>query len=481
MSRNQSQPIFGSKPINTNQRGQWGSKLGFILAAAGSAIGLGNIWRFPIEAANNGGAAFLLVYLVCFILIGLPVMLAELCIGRFSQKNPIGAFRQALPRSFWWLVGALSVLTGLVILSYYSVVAGWTLGYVVKSIAHTFQSGIPPDQIRSVFGEFTGDWLTQIGLHLVFMLLCVLVVVGGVRSGIERWSKILMPTLFLMLLMLMLRSITLPGSSEGLRFYLYPDFSKIDLRTIVAALGQTFFSMSLGMGAMITYGSYLSKRDNLVSSTVWIGSMDTAIAFLSGLIILPALAVIGHTPGVEEGGAGLIFQVLPKVFTEMPWQPIGGIVFAAAFFFLLLVAGVTSGVSLLEVVTSYLIDERGWSRKKSVWTVGGTGFLIGIPSALGCGAVGWFSALIEIDGAILNFMDLMHTIFGRLSLTIGALLTCLSIGWIWGIGKAKEEIMHGYPGFGTLGKIWSFLLRFLCPLAITVILIFLLVDPSAIR
>jgi NSS family neurotransmitter:Na+ symporter len=466
--------------LGAEQRGVWGSKLGFVLAAAGSAIGLGNIWRFPIEAANNGGFAFLLVYLACVVLIGMPVMLAELTLGRHTQRNPVGAFRAALPNTPWWLLGAVGVLTGLVILSYYSVVAGWTIGYVWKSVSHSFAPGISPAAVQQLFVTFAGSWWIAILLHGVFMVLCVAVVVGGVQAGIERWCKILMPALLVMLLLLVLRSVTLDGAAEGLAFYLRPDFSKIDLKVVVAALGQTFFSMSLGMGAMITYGSYLSRRDNLVTSTAWVGSADAGIAFLAGLVVLPALAASGIRPGLDEGGPGLIFAVLPKVFSEMPWQPFGGIAFGSLFFLLLAVAGLTSAVSLLEVVTAYLVDERGWVRRRATAAVGAAAFLLGVPSALGFGAVGWLSA-IRVGGVEVGFLDLMHVIFGRMSLTCGALLTCVVVAWVWGVGRARDEIAIGGEHSLGLGRVWLFLLRFVCPLAIAVILAFLIFDPSAIR
>ncbi len=459
------------------QRGLWGSKAGFILAAAGSAIGLGNIWRFPTEAANNGGAAFVLVYIACVVLIGLPVMLAELSLGRHTRKNPVGAMLAISPKGLWWLVGTLGVLTGLAILSYYSVVAGWTLGYVVKTVGNTFT---PETDAGAVFGVFAGSWWQQLLYHAIFMGLCVLVVIGGVKAGIERWSKILMPTLLIVLGLLVIRSVTLPSASAGLSFYLNPDFSKISMKVVVAAMGQAFFSMSLGMGAMITYGSYISKRDNLVTSAAWVGGADAGIAILAGLMVLPALSLAGIQPGVDQGGAGLIFAVLPSVFSQMPWEPYGGIIFGTAFFVLLALAALTSAVSLLEVVTAYLVDERGWARKKATSVVAAVAYGLGIPSALSLGAVGWLSAVTTLQGKTLGFLDLMDKIFGKLTLTFGALLICLVVGWVWGINKAAKEIENGNPRF-LLRPLWSILLRFLCPVAIATILVYLIIDPSVIR
>jgi len=459
------------------KRGMWGSKAGFVLAAAGSAIGLGNIWRFPTEAANNGGCAFLLIYLACVVLVGVPVMLAELSLGRHTRRNPVGAVRKVLPRGLWWLVGALGVLTGLAILSYYSVVAGWTLGYVAKTASSTFSA--QTDSV-AVFQSFAGSWWQQLLLHALFMGLCILVVVGGVKRGIERWAKILMPTLLVMLVLLVIRSVTLPSADAGLEFYLSPDFSKLNAKVVVAAMGQAFFSMSLGMGAMVTYGSYISRRDNLVTSAWWVAGADASIAIMAGLMVLPALSLAGIQPGVDEGGAGLIFAVLPSVFSKMPWQPYGGIVFGTAFFVLLALAAITSAVSLLEVVTAYLVDERKWSRRRATAVVGGLAFGVGVPSALSLGAVGWLSNVVELQGQTLGFLDLMDKIFGKLTLTFGALLICIVVGWAWGIGRAAGEVAQGNAHF-RLRPVWSVLLRYVCPLAVAAILVCLIMDPSIIR
>ncbi|HSQ47322.1 MAG TPA: sodium-dependent transporter, partial [Lutibacter sp.] len=270
-------------------RGNWGSKLGFIVAAAGSAIGLGNIWRFPYVAGENGGAAFVLIYIIFVVLIGLPVMIAELAIGRNTVKNPVGAFKKLLPQSLWKAIGGLGVITGIGILSFYAVIAGFTVGYFIKIILGDFNAIESAAQSGQIFAAFTANPYISIGLLLVFIILTVLVVMGGVSAGIERWSKILMPLLFLLLIILAIYSITLEGATKGLSFYLKPDFSKITLTTFARALGQALFSLSLGMGTMITYGSYISKRDNLVTSAAYVCFFDTLIAILAGLVMFPAL------------------------------------------------------------------------------------------------------------------------------------------------------------------------------------------------
>ena len=277
-------------------RGQWSSKLGFIFAASGSAIGLGNIWRFPYVTGQNGGAAFVIIYLVCVFAIGLPILLTELAMGRFTQKNPVGAFEAIRPNSSWKLVGLLGVISGVVILSYYGVIAGWTLGYIVKEIG-----SVPME-----FGVFIATpWIT-IPLFAIFLLLTIYVVYGGIENGIEKWSKTLMPVLFVLLILIIIRSVTLEGAMAGVEFYLNPDFSKITMEVVIKALGQAFFSVSLGMGLMITYGSYISKEDNLISSGFYVALADTVIAILAGLMIFPAVFALGKDPAE---GPQLIFQV----------------------------------------------------------------------------------------------------------------------------------------------------------------------------
>ncbi len=448
----------------TEHRGQWSSKIGFIFAAAGSAIGLGNIWRFPYVTGQNGGAAFVFVYLLCILLIGLPYLYAELALGRAVQKNPIGAIRAIRPNSWWILVGGLGIVTGFCILSYYAVIAGWTFGYIFKIAI--------PNQLT--FQEFVANPFLVIALFALFILFTVLVVYGGVQDGIERWSKILMPILFLLLLGLIVYANFLPGSGKGLAFYLKPDFSKITGKVVLAALGQAFFSLSLGMGLMVTYGSYISKEDNLISSGLYVALADTAIAIMAGLIIFPALFAMNQNPAA---GPGLVFKVLPAIFHHMP----GGILVGVLFFILLSIAALTSTISLLEVPTSYLVDERKLARKIAVWVVGGLTFLIGLPSALSQGAAPWlskpFSLIIEygvhripvIDH--LEFLSLMDFIFGNLSLAFGAFLLSIFVGWVWGAKNASRELSQGNPGFRKWAPIWSFMIRFLAPITIFIILL----------
>ena len=454
-------------PSTGRPRDTWGSKAAFVLAAAGSAVGLGNIWGFPTVAGQNGGAAFLLIYLAAVALIGAPVMLAELIVGRKTQRNPVGAFKALAPHSMWVVVGGLGVLTGIIILSFYSVIAGWTLSYIFKTVTGTFQAGV---DTQAIYNELAGSAVPAISWHLLFIIITIYVVLGGVRDGIERWTKVLMPVLFALLVLLAIRAVTLSGAEAGLAFYLKPDFSKVTGAVVLSAIGQAFFSLSLGMGAMITYGSYVSKRDDLVSSAAWVTFADTTIAILAGLIIFPTLFHAGLEPGA--GGPGMVFVVLTSLLSSIPPAPYGGVIFGTGFFMLLGIAALTSSVSLLEVVTSWAVDERGMSRRKAAISLGVVAFLVGIPSALANGAVSW---LTNLPGVGMDFLSFLFMLFGQYSLVIGALLISLFVGWVWGVEAAGEEVRENDGEF-PLGRTWGFLIRFVAPSAIVAILVKMVVD-----
>ena len=434
------------------QRGEWRSSVGFILAAAGSAIGLGNIWRFPYVAGTNGGAAFIIIYLICVALICLPYLFAELALGRHTNKNPVGAVRAITGSGPWVAVGGLGVLTGVFILSYYAVIAGWAFGYIFKSF-------IAPNLPHA---EFTASAVVTVPLFALFIMLTALVVSGGVEHGIERWSKILMPVLLALMGLVILRGLTLDGAMEGVKFLLEPDFSKVNGAVVLAALGQAFFSLSLGMGAMITYGSYLPKSANLKTSGIYVALFDTGIALFAGFMIFPALFALGKDPAA---GPTLIFEVLPEIFREMPF---GGLV-AVAFFVLLSIAALTSTVSLLEVVVAYFVDERKWTRRRSVWTVGAIAFAIGLPSALSQGAVRPLSEMTFLGNP--SFLYIMDFIWGNISLAVGAMLLCLFVGWVWSVSRAGEEMAQG--GAMTAGglRVWGVFLRWICPAVIFIVLL----------
>ncbi len=440
-------------------RGQWGSRFGFVLAAAGSAVGLGNIWRFPYVTGQSGGAAFVIIYLLCIALICLPYLFAELALGRHSNKNPVGAIRSIRGKTPWMLVGALCVLTGVFILSYYGVIAGWTIGYI-------FKQAIAPSM---EFGTFIASPLLVVPLLGLFLLLTVAVVNGGVEHGIERWAKVLMPALLVIMVIVIIRAVTLPGAAEGLEFYLKPDFSKVNGDVILAALGQAFFSLSLGMGAMITYGSYLPKRENILASGGWVAGFDTLIALMAGFMIFPAIFSVGAEPGT---GPALVFIVLPQVFAELP---LGGVI-GILFFLLLSIAALTSTVSLLEVVVSFFVDEQKWSRKKAVWVLGGITFLIGLPSALSQGAVEALSDMRYIFGenglfGQTDLLSILDFLWGNLSLAVGALLLSIFVGWVWGGEEAVKELATGSKFGGFLAKAWVIMIRYILPIVIFVVLL----------
>jgi len=439
-----------------SERGQWSSRTGFILAAAGSAIGLGNIWRFPYVAGENGGAAFVLMYIVFVAVIGLPYMFAEFALGRATTKNPVGAIQAVHPGSAWRLVGLLGVLTGVGILSFYGVIAGWTFGYIFKSAV-----GKTGD-----FGGFIANPGMVLFLFAAFMAMTTGIVYGGVRGGIEKWSKILMPVLLALLVALIIYANTLEGASKGLSFYLHPDFSKVTGRTALAALGQAFFSLSLGMGCMVTYGSYAAKDENMAVSGFAIGLFDTLIAFFAGLIIFPALFAMGQDP---QAGPTLVFVVLPELFARMP----GGVVVGVLFFILLSVAALTSTISLLEVATAYVVDEHRRPRKHVVWAMALLTFIVGIPSALSQGASHFFSTggLLPERLTSPDFLSQMSFIFGDFSLAFGALLMSIFVGWVWGADKAADEIGRGSHLFTRTRRVWIFMIRYFIPVVVFLILL----------
>ena len=440
--------------MESSGRGTWGSRMGFILAAAGSAIGLGNIWRYPYVTGENGGAAFVLLYVACVFVIALPVLIAELSLGRRTTLDAVGAFKALSPSKKWPMVGYLGVATGVGILSFYLVIAGWTLGYIVRSVIPSAED----------FSQFVANPWEEIGYFTGFLFLTMFVVLGGVEKGIERWSKFLMPALFVLLMGLITYNMTLDGAAAGIEFYLKPDFSKINGSTALAALGQAFFSLSLGMGTMITYGSYISKKENIPVSGASVAIADTLIAFLAGLMIFPALFSVGMEP---SQGPALVFNVLPSVFAQMP----GGSFIGVAFFMLLAIAALTSTVSLLEVPVAYMVDQKKWTRKKAVIFVSALTFIIGLPSALSQGTVEWLSNVTLFGQQ--GFLSIMSFVFSDLSLPIGGFFISIFVGWVWGIDKAYEELLlNTSPGLAKLMGLWGILVRFICPAVILLILIF---------
>ncbi len=442
-------------------REHWGSKLGFVLAAAGSAVGLGNIWKFPYVTGSNGGAAFVLIYLLFVLILGLPIMIAELVIGRHTEKDPVGAFKLMAGRSPWTIVGYLGVLSGFFILSFYSVVGGWTIGYIVKSISGSVAALHDSDSAKSLFSAFTSDPLQMIFYNLLFIVSCMFIVIKGIKNGVERWNKILMPLLFIILFVLIGKGLTMEGGLSGLSFFLKPDFSKITAASIIAAMGQAFFSLSLGMGAMITYGSYLSPNEKILNSAFYIVILDTLVAILAGLAIFPAVFAMNMSP---QEGAGLIFHIIPVVFGNMPY----GSIFSVLFFILLFIAALTSGISLLEVITAYTIDELGWKRQRAVLVFGSIIFLLGIPSALSFGVL----ADAKLLGA-LTFFDFMDKLTTNYMLPIGGFCIAVFLGWKYGLDKTIHELDPDTKII-SLKELWAFFIKFISPVLVLILFIMLL-------
>ncbi|MBK5241312.1 sodium-dependent transporter [Clostridium sp.] len=439
------------------KREQWSSKTGFILAAAGSAVGLGNLWKFPYTAGSNGGGAFVVVYIVMLFLVGFTLMMAELVLGRHTQLSAVGAYRKVKEKWAW--VGFIGVGASFLILSFYSVIGGWVLKYIVTAFSGGFNTS-DLGALEGIFTTFIGSPVQPIIYHGIFIALTLLIVMGGVSGGIEKFSKILMPSLFIMMIVIMIRSVTLPGAMEGVEFLLKPDFSKIDSSVILAAAGQVFFSLSLGMGVIIAYGSYLSKDDNLVESAFFIPMIDSIIAIIAGLTILPAVFALGFDPA---GGPGLLFITLPGVFAKMPL----GSFFAVLFFILVLFAAITSSISLLESAVAVCIDEFKWERKTATIGLAILAFLIGIPSSLANGPI--MSDMVFIRG--LNFFDSMSYLAESILLPLAGLLLSIFIGWVWGIDKAIAEATNdGKVKFG-LAHFWGFLIKWVVPVAVFVILL----------
>jgi len=450
--------------VSGEKRGQWGSKFGFIMAAAGSAVGLGNIWRFPYITGQNGGGAFVLVYIVCVVLIGIPMILTELGLGRMAGQSTVGAFKKTGSNKFWMLAPFLALCVSFFVLTFYAVIGGWAVGYIAVTLF----------DVNITFEAFQQNPLIVLPLFAVFMVMSIGIVLGGISGGIEKASKILMPVLFILLILVAVRSVTLPGAMAGLEFYLIPDFSKIHGSTILMALSQAFFSMSVGWGIMITYGSYLPKGSNLVESGLWVGFMDAMVALLAGFMIFPAVFAFGKNP---EEGSTLVFKVLPEIFNAMP----GGHLVGSLFFILLTVAALTSSISILEVPAAYFMDEKKWSRKKSAWVVGIAAFVIGIPSALTAIDGNFFSTLSIpwFDGkTVTGWFGIIDSIFGTFFIVVVALMTSLYAGWIINYKKLIENLGEGNKVFSKplIGKLtpahlFGFMLRYIIPITILLVLL----------
>ncbi|MBQ3249703.1 MAG: sodium-dependent transporter [Bacteroidales bacterium] len=435
-------------------RDSFGSRFGALVAMAGSAVGLGNLWRFPYLVGENGGAAFIIIYILLSFLICLPIFISEFVIGRRSQKNAYAAFRDLSGGSAWRWVGLFTIIVPLVVLSYYSVIGGWSVEYLLKSVTFAFESA-SQSAMSTMFSDFVSSTWGPLLVHTGFLLVTTLIVVVGIKDGIEKFSKVMMPLLFFMVLAIAIYSMTLPGAKAGLDYLFNPDFSKITGKACAAALGQAFFSLSLGFGTIMTYASYVDKKENILFQSTATAVSDLMFALIAGMAIMPAVFAFGLNP---QSGPGLVFETLPFVFGQMP---AGGFV-AILFFLALLVAALTSSISMLEVAVAYLVEEKGFSRVWACVVLFVICWVVGAICSLSFGPL----SDVNIGGG--NIFDFFDNLSSNILMTLGSLLTVLFVGW----RLKKTDVYDEFTNGGTLsrnaklfGVLW-FLIRYICPLAI---------------
>jgi len=442
------------------KRDSFGSRFGALVAMAGSAVGLGNLWRFPYLVGENGGAAFIIVYVILSFVICLPIFVSEFVIGRRSQKNAYSAFRDLSGGSAWRWVGLFTIIVPLIVLSYYSVIGGWSVEYLLKSLTFSFTGGESQSALSTMFSDFVSSAWGPLLVHTGFLLVTTLIVMVGIKDGIEKFSKVMMPMLFFIVIGIAIYSMTLPGARAGLDYLFNPDFSKINGKSIAAALGQAFFSLSLGFGTIMTYASYVDKKENPLFQSVATASSDLMFALVAGMAIMPAVFAFGISP---QTGPGLVFETLPYVFGQMP---AGGFI-AILFFLALLVAAVTSSISMLEVAVAYLVEEKKISRIWACVILFAICWVVGAVCSLSFGPL----SHIKIDGG--NIFDFFDNLSSNILMTLGSLLTVLFVGW----RLKKTDVYDEFTNGGTLstnarifGVLW-FLIRYICPLAIILIFV----------
>lgn len=445
--------------MSQEERAKFGSKMGVILATAGSAIGLGNVWRFPYMAGENGGAAFIIFYILCVVILGLPCMVSEFIIGRHAQANTARAYNKVSGNRIWTLVGCLSVLTGFLITSYYAVVSGWCLQYIYASLMGHLDGS--PEYFKQYFANFSADPVKPIVWTVAILGITHLVIQHGVRDGIEKASKMLMPTLFVLLLVLVVSSCMLPNAIAGIEFLFKPDFSKVTPDVLLSALGQAFYSMSIGMGCLCTYASYFSRQTNLLRSAVQIGLIDTFVAILAGLMIFPAAFSVGVSP---DSGPSLIFITLPNVFQQaFGGMPVVGYVVSLLFYALLSLAALTSLISLHEVSTAFFHEELHIGRKKAALIV-----------TASCSVLGAFCSLSLGGYEVMSFLgktlfDIFDFVTGQVFLPVCGFLTCLLVGWYLPHKLVRDEFTNWGTLRGKFFHIYLFAIKYLCPACILII------------
>lgn len=437
-------------------RDLFSSKIGIIAAAAGSAVGLGNIWRFPYETGQYGGAAFLILYLAFILLLGLPVMLSEFMVGRKARHNVVGTFKKLSPGKHWYVIGIMGIGAAFFISAFYSVVAGWSFEYIINAVTGQFE-GKSPEQLNQMFLDFKNASLRPIIYQLIFLVLTGYIVASGVRKGIERYAKVLMPVLIILIIILDIRAVTLPGAGEGLKFLFKPDFSLINAEAVLSALGQAFFSLSLGMGALVTYGSYINKTDNLSSTAAEVTLADTLVAVLAGVAILPAVFAFGIEP---SAGPGLVYITLPNVFEQMT----GGQFFSILFFVLLLVAALTSSISILEVVVAYFVEELNLSRKNATIMAVALISVFGMLCSL---SLNENAVAIHVFG--MNFFELLEYIAANILLPLGGMLIAFYVGWILKKDQVYKELSNEHQVRVKFFGVFFFLVKYVAPFAILLV------------
>lgn len=439
----------------SNNVEQWSSKLAFILAAAGSAIGLGAIWKFPYVAGTSGGGVFFLIFILFTVIVGLPLLLGEFIIGRSTQSDAIQSYKQIAPRSSWHLIGRLGVFTCFILLSFYSVVGGWILIYIFKAFTGEL-SGLTDQQYGELFGSSIANPFLVVFAQLLFLLITIFVVSKGISNGIEKASRIMMPALFILFLIIIIRSVTLDGAMEGIVFFLKPDFAKVTSETILYAMGQSFFALSVGVSVMVTYSSYLSKNENLPQSAVSIVILNLLVAFLAGLAIFPAVFSFGLSP---DAGPVLLFNVLPTVFNQMPL----GLFFLIGFLLLFLFATLTSAFSMLEIIVAPLAKGNQSQRKKFSWLLGVCIFVVGIPSALSFGVL---DTVTLFDKSIFDAADFLVS---NILMPLGALLISIFVPLKISKESLYSELTTGSSFSKKLFVIWYLLIKFIAPIAILLV------------
>lgn len=441
------------------KRDNFGSRFGALVAMAGSAVGLGNLWRFPYLVGENGGAAFIIVYIILCFLICLPIFISEFIIGRRSQKNAFATFRDLSGGSAWRWVGLFTIIVPMIVLSYYCVIGGWSIEYLLKSLTFSF-GGESQGALSTMFTGFVTSTWGPLAAHTGFLLATTMIVVVGIKDGIEKFSKIMMPLLFVIVLSIAVYSLTLPDAKEGVKYLFYPNFSKLTGKSVAAALGQAFFSLSLGFGTIMTYASYVSKKDNIMFQSAATAVSDLIFALIAGTAIMPAVFAFGINP---QAGPGLVFETLPFVFGQMP---AGGLI-AILFFVALLVAALTSSISMLEVAVAYLVEEKKFSRLGACALLFVTCWVIGAVCSLSFGPL----SHIQIRGG--NIFDFLDSLSSNVLMTLGSLFTVIFVGW----RLKKTDVYDEFTNGGTLsrnskifGVLW-FLIRYIAPVAIIAIFI----------